>query len=1813
MRNHNRTLKRILSFIMAAGMLLGMLPGAAMAQSQWESLSITLSWTDGNGETMSAWASYIQDSGNAFWAQVDPSALPDGLTLSVSHPDGYAFTPGDGESLTGVADAQAVDGTAAVWIQAYQGDNYAGDILLYVSSQPQPEPEPEPTPEPQPVDITVRNVGSDGADLGSYTETFMPGEYTIRPQEEINGYTNPDPGKVKVTVYDDGSASTWEVVFTYEAPYVPKTGTVTVQYVTEDGEVIDVQYADVTEGNPVDIWPNSGSVGGYEFVGPESYTVSIDSDGYLSPSDVVNFTYRVPYVPKTGTVTVQYVTEDGEVIDVQYVDVTEGSPVDIWPNSGSVGGYEFVGPESYTVSIDSDGYLSPSDVVNFTYRVPYVPKTGTVTVQYVTEDGEVIDVQYADVTEGSPVDIWPNSGSVGGYEFVGPESYTVSIDSDGYLSPSDVVNFTYRVPYVPKTGTVTVEYKTEDGQLLDTQYVEVTEGEPQEIWPSSANTGELEFVGPDTYNVSIDADGVISPSDVVVFTYRTYKMPQTGAVTVQYVTEDGNLLDVQYVDVTEGSPVEIWPNSGSVDGYEFVGPESYTVSIDADGVISPAETVDFTYRMPEKPLATAQVDVTYTLDGEEIAYETRTVTEGQENRITPNPDYVPANAQLISPAEYTITVLGQDEADPAGVYFGYETLETAPATAQVDVTYTLDGEEIAYETRMVTEGQENRITPNPDYVPANAQLISPAEYTITVLGQDEADPAGVYFGYETLETAPATARVDVYYLVNGEEVDHTVAVATQGQDNWITPASAMVPQNAVLEGQDAYLITVLGQDAADPAVVTFTYTTPPETVTAQVDIYYTVNGVQVDHTTAMAVQGEENLIIPASANVPVEAVLEGPDAYYINVIAQDQADPAVVTFAYTVEELKVPVVIPTDIWVYYRDRNEEDVASGHKVTLFNLGRNDVNADPADLEEDYELDDVPVKYVELYENGVSETDSVTFYYKLKEREPDPTDEPLPTVVPAPPVQPDDTYDPDKALGDYAQGETVNRWAKTTAGSLNYRTEPNGRKSLGKLSKGTAVWVYEIVVEKGEEWARVNAKGKTAYIMAKYLKLLTQEEQEGYVSDTGATPPPDVPATPAPTQEAATPAPTDAPEVPDVPVAPETVTVIVRHVDGDDNDLLVPFEVECAVGMASEITAVAVEGYTLRGAMTAIVNVGTDGVADPEEVTFTFFPTPTATPEPTQEPTPTPSPTPSPSPTPEVTATPAPYRGYAMTLQRVAIRHTVSQQDSDILTTLEKNRLVTVESQTYDENKALWSYVRTEENVLGYVPDAYLKRITEQEAQAYRDAHATPTPSPTPEPTPVPTPVPQSGYAITLGDGVPLRALPMAVSQVKYTLKRDTVVYVAGQDYYEGETWHQTQYNKDAGYIRADQLRWLSREETLEYLNNQQVTPQPTVTITPEPYNPNSPSAYGHTTAKVNFRSSPKVTSSNRIRELNKYAFALIYDTEMVDGKPWYHVSVNGEEGYIMGDYFKVLSLTELEDFLGSPEYLKGNSSSSGSSATDKPSSGNIPSIEDANKNEWVNPSLGLQASYEPFDPFATPEPLATPTPSPAPTLIPTIEPLSTVNPVTMPPVTQDTQTDTPSSLGLIIGVCGVLLVGGGGAYAYSIYRSNKKKEALRAAQRRQAAQRQQYGASGPSGQRPYARSAAPIPPAGYTRPTGAAGQRPTGATGYARPTGMSGQRPTGATGYTRPTGMSGQRPQQSPYARPTGAAPIRPQRPMPQEETWEDEEIYGEEPDYSAYQRPQPPVRQEDVDFPTRPARPPRQSRTARRMTQEAEYDSDENT
>lgn len=279
--------------------------------------------------------------------------------------------------------------------------------------------------------------------------------------------------------------------------------------------------------------------------------------------------------------------------------------------------------------------------------------------------------------------------------------------------------------------------------------------------------------------------------------------------------------------------------------------------------------------------------------------------------------------------------------------------------------------------------------------------------------------------------------------------------------------------------------------------------------------------------------------------------------------------------------------------------------------------------------------------------------------------------------------------------------------------------------------------------------------------------------------------------------------------------------------------------------------------------------------------------------------------------------------------------------------------------------------------------------------------TDTPAPTQQPTNTPEPTKEPyqrvGYGITIGDGVPVREWPSSSSSISEELGKNKIVYVVGQTYQGDVAWSMAEYDGEWGYIRADMLRMISDEEMDAYasLIQETVDPNANNTVAPYTYNGENMSCYGYVTADtVNFRTTPS-TKGTRIRQLKKYALCLVYGTEESEGTTWYKVSYDSKVGYVSGDYFKQMTVGEAESFLNSTKYTEGiaNNSAGGSGNNttgnnDAGTGGNggsntqttasptgAPNAEDQKVNEWQNPNSGADVSYEPFDPFATPEPLA----------------------------------------------------------------------------------------------------------------------------------------------------------------------------------------------------------------------------------------------
>ncbi|MBE0601057.1 MAG: hypothetical protein IH607_04665, partial [Firmicutes bacterium] len=418
----------------------------------------------------------------------------------------------------------------------------------------------------------------------------------------------------------------------------------------------------------------------------------------------------------------------------------------------------------------------------------------------------------------------------------------------------------------------------------------------------------------------------------------------------------------------------------------------------------------------------------------------------------------------------------------------------------------------------------------------------------------------------------------------------------------------------------------------------------------------------------------------------------------------------------------------------------------------------------------------------------------------------------------------------------------------------------------------------------------------------------------------------------------------------------------------------------------------------------------------------------------------------------------YVGYGVTTSQVSLRDNANYDDNSIIVTLPADTLLYLNGQV-NVDGTVWTGAQTRlgETYIGLMPYASVRTITPGEAQVYIDAYnQANAPTPTPTPSPTPTPAQQSGYYLTLGDDVPLRTVPGSQSSISAWIAEDQAVYVTGQVYNDGYSWHVSNYNGQYGYIRQDQLRPMSAQEVSNYLA--QASPTPTPVATAAPYDPYATSSYGYVTAdSVNFRSSPGGT---RIGVLNQYAFGLVLGSQVSGTTTWYNINQGGKVGWISGNFFKVLNLTELSSFLNSSEYLEGimNSGSTttttSNTTTGSATQGQVSSVEDWNVGTWQNPASSLNATYEPFNPYATPfvpAETATPVPEPTSTFV-----IGTMIPFTYEEDTKETQSGS-GWVGLVLG--GLVLIGGaGGVYAYALTQNKKRKAAARAA----AARRSQSG-------------------------------------------------------------------------------------------------------------------------------------------------------
>ena len=1026
---------------------------------------------------------------------------------------------------------------------------------------------------------------------------------------------------------------------------------------------------------------------------------------------------------------------------------------------------------------------------------------------------------------------------------------------------------------------------------------------------------------------------------------------------------------------------------------------------------------------------------------------------------------------------------------------------SAAIEPQVVTVYfrTLDNgsmQDVASPQEITVEEGTHAVTAEPTDLQDGYELNGDSVQYVTV---DEmgANPFEITFYYTYVGTEPAGE--DVWVVVNYvDENGNSIAGQDEiycafGETTAVYANPADLPDGYTLMGDGVQQVTVT-ENGADPAEVTFYYQYTPEETEAPATAepapkiaFVTV--LYLDEATdaqlgleSLTCQEGETFVSPNASYLPDGSAFVDDSAVSVFVDENGEASPEVVTFYVRSlqQETEAPLPVTATVEVHYIAPAENRNIATSTYQECTEGENLVYAAPYDLESGYDQIDASPVTVTLSADGTLSPSFVTFYYqKVEEEQPvqgDDGETDTSAQTESSESEPEETDAPDATVDETADTYTVTAmsgWGYPRANDVNFRSTPAMDDNiLGKVDKSDLVQIVGLVTDDdGTEWYQVIVNDQQGYLKGSFVRVLTEEEVNALFNTTDEE-----------TTEVATDAPTDTPAVQTaVPTEVPDGTVIDRWAEVTSKS--VNFRSTRKASGSNKIKSLS------RGTMVWVYDVtteddtrwysvrvnGKDGYIVADYVTLydeaqseayqnslsTPMPTqtaiPTETPAPTRVPTATPTATPTPTPfvatsapTPTVAVTeiPAAYVGYALTTARTAVRSGISQMDDTIIETVEQNTLVLISAQTYVSGVCWDSVSVLSSGSTGFMEDARLRRINSEEAKYYLDLLV---PTNTATPTPAVTETPFQGYARTLGDNVPMRISMDTNARILRLLEYDTPVYVFDQETVDGEAWCEVQYGSTYGYIRRDMLRRMEDWEVTDYLESMSTpTPTPAATvITGE-----TESSYGYVSSdRVNLRKSA-TKSSESLRLMSKYDFGLVLGETENDEGLWYNVLISGQEGYVLSDYFKVLNLNELSDFLLSEEYRTASGQDSDvTNVTAQP----IQSVEDYNQGVWTNPALN--ATYEPFNPYATatPDPNAvTETLSPTPTATPTATP--TISPIVInTPAPNSTDGGFPTALVVFLVV---MLLAAGGFYAYSVHRRNRRRQAaLRAQQARRAQQMQ----------------------------------------------------------------------------------------------------------------------------------------------------------
>ncbi|MDI9520774.1 MAG: SH3 domain-containing protein [Bacillota bacterium] len=1336
-----------------------------------------------------------------------------------------------------------------------------------------------------------------------------------------------------------------------------------------------------------------------------------------------------------------------------------------------------------------------------------------ITVYYVDENNqpiasEVITLQPGANTVRANLGLLPE-----GYTPIGSQEYTINVTEFG--ADMSEVTFIFEapalateVPVMP--ADITVYYVDENNQPIASEVIILQPG----VNTVRANPGLLPEgytpIGSQEYTVNVTEFG--ADMGEVTFMFEAPAAPTEVPVipvdiTVYYVDENNQPIASEVITLQPGANT-VRANPGLLpEGYIPIGTQEYIVNVTEFG--ADMGELTFMFEAPavptEAPVMPADITVYYVDENNQpLASEVITLQPGA-NTVRTNPGLLPEGYTPIGTQEYIVNVT-EFGADMSEVTFMFEAPAVSteepipPVTISVLYQDHETGRQVADPQQVTLQPGTTTVSPDPANLEPGYVQTGQSVYHVTVdISGADLDPVIFVYKLETAVSRPVDVVVS-YVDENGNKVaSDTVLTLNEGQNPVTANPMDLMEGYALLESEDTTKYVTVTQNTATPPSLSFVYrlvaevspTPPPAPKAALVNVLYKNEAGDILYSTSVPCKEGENNVIAVDLNQVNQQIYQLISEPEVIITVDAEGNPSQQEVVFLFKDITVK---SATITVHYRDEAGSEVSPSQTVTI-QTGTWQVQAKPDKLPEGCTLISEGTVTVSLSPAGVLSREDVVFVYaKPATPTPEPTASPEPTVLP---------FDI-KSMDEYAY---------PIKDGINFRSSPDSASKDNIISvvnaKDLAHILGSVKNRQGEEWYLTDINGQEGFLKATVARVLTFNEAAALFNWT---------PTPAPEPSPSNDPMTDGEVIDRWAQVNSAGGVNLRSKTSTSSTRLATLENGERFWVYTQKTVNKVVWYSvLVNGKAGFVQADyarlftkeeseTYQASLPSPMPYQTTPTPkvtaTATPE-VIAPTATPKPA--------QTTAPAVYQGPALTTIQAELRTGMNRQNEPVIEILPANTLVQVWNQTWIGNEGISQVQVMADKQVGYVPTSSLRYINEQEASYYL-AQLQPKVSATPSPTrPL---VQMTGFAISRGENVPLRAFTDTNAKIVSLIPEGAIVSVSGQEYVGGTVWHVVQHGTDLGYVREDQLRMLTPSESENYLNSLR-TPIPQPVTTPIPITLDSPSSYGYVSKdRVRLRSEPS-TKSREIKLLSKNAFALVYGSSVQADGTWYHVSHNGTIGYIHGDYFKVLPMGDLSSYLQSQEFLNANNQSS--SSTGIQASGQITPLENYNTSVWQNPSL-INASYEPFNPLGSPTPpieaILTPSPTPEASPSPT---LMTVEGFEQPPEKADSGLPT----GLI--VVGVLaLLGGGGYYAYHLYNQNQKRAAQRAAERRAQAARQ-------AGQ-PQTRPAQPSPYAPPTQgtqqfrpPTQPQGQTPAQGTQQFRPPTPStqGQAPTQGTQQFRP--------------------------------------------------------------------------------------------